>query len=161
MSAATLTIRKARPDEDWRALRALVAQAFAYMEGRVDPPSSIRRWDEAGFAAAAAEGAAFLAFDGERLTGCVFTRVQDDSLYLEKFAIAARWRGAGLARRLVAAAEDEARRLGLPALTLKTRVELTENHAAFAALGFSVTGKSAHPGCSAPTSLLMRKELAP
>ena len=50
-------------------------------------------------------------------------------------------------------AETRARALGLPVLELQTRVELTENHAAFRALGFAQTGATAHPGFDRPTSL--------
>ena len=52
-----------------------------------------------------------------------------------------------------------ARALGLTALTLQTRIELTETHAALAALGFAVTGSTAHPGFDRPTSLTMQKIL--
>ncbi|MEL6795078.1 MAG: GNAT family N-acetyltransferase, partial [Pseudomonadota bacterium] len=69
-------------------------------------------------------------------------------------------RGMGLARRLMESAAREARRLGLAALELRTRIELTENHSAFAALGFERTAETAHPGYDRPTSVTMRAALA-
>ena len=36
---------------DWPALLALIARAFAYMEGRIDPPSSLHRLTPQGLAA--------------------------------------------------------------------------------------------------------------
>ena len=64
--------------------------------------------------------------------------------------------GQGVGRALVAAARDEARARGLGHLELQTRIELIENHAAFARLGFAKVGESAHPGHARPTSITMR-----
>jgi len=36
-------------------------------------------------------------------------------------------------------------------------VELVENHAAFAKMGFVRTGESAHPGYDRPTSITLRR----
>ena len=68
-------------------------------------------------------------------------------------------RGTGLARQLVDLAGTRARALGFDILELKTRVELVENHAAFARLGFVKTGEAAHPGYDRPTSIIMQKRL--
>ncbi|ACP27222.1 putative acetyltransferase [Sinorhizobium fredii NGR234] len=96
---------------------------------------------------------------GRDLLGCVFLKPEPDCLYIGKLAIDPAHQGKGLGRRLLAAAEETARSLGLPALRLQTRIELTENHAAFAAWGFVETSRSAHPGFSRPTSIDMRKVL--
>lgn len=90
---------------------------------------------------------------------CVILSQRDDALYLSKLAVDASARGRGLARHLVTVAEDRARALGLSALCLQTRVELTENHATFAALGFEKTGTTTHPGFDRATSITMRKTL--
>ena len=45
-------------------------------------------------------------------------------------------------------------------LELQTRIELTENHATFGALGFKKIAETAHPGYSRPTSITMRKLVA-
>ena len=52
---------------------------------------------------------------------------------------------------------QEARVLGLPALELQSRVELGENRAAFAALGFFQVGLTSHPGFDRPTSSTFRR----
>jgi hypothetical protein len=57
----------------------------------------------------------------------------------------------------VAEAEAMARELGRPVLELGTRVELTENHAAFAALGFREVARTAHAGYDRPTSVTMER----
>jgi N-acetylglutamate synthase-like GNAT family acetyltransferase len=64
--------------------------------------------------------------------------------------------GHGIGRALIAAARAEAQALGLKALELQTRVELTENHAFFARMGFVKVGETAHPGYERPTSVTMR-----
>jgi ribosomal protein S18 acetylase RimI-like enzyme len=79
------------------------------------------------------------------------------ALYLGKLAVEPGQTRQGLARRLITQAELRARALGLPALELQTRVELTENHATFRALGFTEVARSAHQGYTSPTSIILRK----
>lgn len=55
-----------------------------------------------------------------------------------KLAVSDAWRGAGVARQLVEAAADEARRKGYARLTLDTGAALTELHEAFGRLGFGL-----------------------
>ncbi len=61
---------------------------------------------------------------------------------------------------LIAAAEETARDLSLPALRLQTRIELAGNQATFAAWGFVEMARTAHPGFTRPTSVEMRKVLS-
>ncbi|MGF1501370.1 MAG: GNAT family N-acetyltransferase [Paracoccaceae bacterium] len=154
-------VRRAGPEEDWTAVLDLLHAAFAPMEGRIDPPSSLARLSAADIATRARTGAVFLAEDRNRAIGCLFAEALPDALYCSKIAVASGHRGRGLARALLAAAEQEARNRGLPALTLSSRVELTETHAAFRALGFAETGRSAHPGFDRPTSVAFRRPLEP
>ena len=97
--------------------------------------------------------------EGARAVACVVLTPRPEALYLGKLAVANTHRGRGLARQLVALAEDRARALALPAVELQSRVELTENHSAFAALGFQVVAETAHPGFDHPTSLTFAKSL--
>ena len=59
-------------------------------------------------------------------------------------------------RTLVDATRDEAVKRDLGTLELSVRIELNENHAAFARMGFMKTLEVAHPGYDRPTSLTMR-----
>jgi hypothetical protein len=59
------------------------------------------------------------------------------------------------------AAENLARRSGLEALELETRMELTENHSTFYAMGFVKHSEQVHPGYNRATSITMRKYLGP
>lgn len=150
---------QATAPHDWPALLRLVQGAFADMQGRIDPPSSMHRLTAEAIAAQAQSGEIWVIEDAGRPVACLFLTPDPPALYLGKLATAASHRGRGLARRLVATAVARARALGLTALTLQTRIELTETHAALAALGFAVTGSTAHPGFDRPTSLTMQKIL--
>jgi GNAT superfamily N-acetyltransferase len=153
-----VTIRAAARDVDrWDDVRALILSAFAAIDGRIDPPSSARRLTAQSMAADAAGGGAWLLaeLDGA-LVGCVFVTPKADALYIGKLAVRPDLQGRGIARALVAAARDEARRRGLAVLELQTRVELVENHAAFGRMGFTKTAETAHPGYARPTSITMR-----
>ncbi|EJZ16670.1 GNAT family N-acetyltransferase, partial [Rhizobium sp. Pop5] len=81
-------------------------------------------------------------------------------LYVGKLAVLPAAQGKGLGRRLLAVAEETAAALGLAALRLETRIELTDNHAVFAAWGFERTAEKAHPGFTRTTFIEMRKILA-
>lgn len=144
----------------WDEFLALVMASFAYMDGVIDPPSSAHRLTPANLAQKARDEIAYVATDGEAMIGCVFLRPEPDCLYVGKLAIAPGRQGQGLGRRLLAVAEDEARKLGLPALRLETRIELVANHATFGRWGFVKTAENAHAGFDRTTSIEMQKRLA-
>ena len=151
--------RIAAEGEDWAAIRALVAESFAYMEGRIDPPSSLHRWSAED--AARHPGPVFLASTNGGVVGCAFGRVEGDALYLGKIATAPAFRGRGVARGLIGVASWQAARSGLKGLRLQSRIELNETHRAFARLGFVKTGETAHEGFDRPTSIDMAAPLTP
>src|SRR5579871_1641100 len=157
---SAITVRRAPPDfTDWEQVRGLILAAFAYMETRINPPSSALRLTAQSMKADADKGALLLAERGGDLVGCVFAKVKDDALCIGKLAVRPGLQGAGIGRKLVDAAFAEARRLGLPMLELQTRIELTENHATFARMGFVKTGEDAHEGFDRPTSITMRAKV--
>lgn len=132
--------------------------AFAYMDGRVDPPSSIHRMTADTLNRHAAEGEVWAI--GEPPLAAFILTPGPSSLSICKLAVATSARGRGLARRLTDVAEERARALRLPWLELQTRIELIDNHATFAALGFSMIAETAHPGFSRPTSLTFRRPVS-
>ena len=161
METMLATPRRLAPDwPHWEALRRLVLGAFSFMEGRIDPPSSAHRLTVEDMAAQARDGEVWAVMEGDAPVACIFLAPRPSCLYLGKLAVDPGRQGTGLGRRLVALAEERARALGLPALELQSRVELTEIHAIFARLGFARTGETAHPGYDRPTSVTMRKELS-
>lgn len=139
---------------DFRPVLQLVQDSFAYMDTRIDPPSSMHRLTVEDIRQQAVAGEVWVI--GAPPVACMFLTNKGNCLYLGKLAAAADHRGKGLARQMVAVAAARARALDLPAVELQTRVELTENHATFAALGFSETGRTAHPGYDRPTSITFR-----
>ncbi len=152
--------RRLGPDDPALAgVLALLRTTFAYMEGRIDPPSSMHRLTLERVADEAAQAEVWVIEDQDRVVACVFLAPMARALYLGKLAVAVPHRGRGLARRLVRLAETRARELGLKAVELQSRVELTENHTAFSAMGFRVAGETAHPGFKHPTSLTFVKPL--
>ncbi len=147
-------------DDDPRlpAILALIRISFAGMEGRIDPPSSMHDLTVDQIAEQARMGEVWVC--GREPVACVFLTRKPGCLYLSKLTVAAAYRGTGFARRLVDLAETRALALQRDALELQSRIELTENHAAFAKLGFVVTGETRHPGYTRTTSLTMRKDLS-
>jgi len=151
--------RSVDKDPDWIELLRLLQEAFAPMEARIDPPSSVLRLTPSSLAAKAHEETLFIATEHGELIGCVFARPQGDGLYVGKLAVRHDRQRAGVARRLMAAVEAHARECGYRSLDLETRIELTENHQTFAALGFVKSGEHAHDGYDRPTFISMRKVL--
>ena len=155
--ATSIVVRLAGADfSDWETVRRLILDAFAYMEARIDPPSSALLLTAQSMQTDAAKGALLLAMRDRDLAGCVFVRPKDDALYVYKFAVQPGLLGRGVGRALMAAVRNEATRLGIKTLELQTRIELVENHATSARLGFVKTGEAAHAGFDRPTSITMR-----
>jgi GNAT superfamily N-acetyltransferase len=144
---------------DFDALHALLSAAFAYMERRIDPPSSMSRLTVDALRVKAGTEDLFLIRHDCQPVACLFGAARRDCYYIGKLAVAASQRGRGHARALVEAAASHARVLGQTVLELQSRVELTENHAVFAAMGFSQHAATAHPGYDRPTSLTFRRAL--
>lgn len=154
-----MTPRRIAPADDLCAILALIRAAFAGMEGRIDPPSSMYALTAGDIARQAIEGEVW-AIGGPPLA-CVFLTPRAGSLYLGKLAVLPGHQGQGLGRRIVGVAEARARAMGLRMLELSTRIELVENHAAFRAMGFAQTGSASHSGFDRITTLIFTKPVAP
>lgn len=133
---------------------ALIRTEFSYMDGRIDPPSSMHRLALADVARQCIDGEVWSL--GTPIVACMFLTVRPDCLYLGKLAVAASERGKGHAARLVGIARHRARAMDLAIVELQTRIELVENHAAFARMGFRKTAESAHEGYDRNTTITMQ-----
>jgi predicted N-acetyltransferase YhbS len=133
----------------------LIRRSFAYMDGRIDPPTSMHHLTLDALTAQAEAGEVWAI--GTPVVASVVLTPHADVLYLGKLAVSEDLRGQGLARHLIEHAVRRARALGLSAVDLQTRVELVENHAAFARLGFRQVATTAHAGFDRPTSVTMRR----
>lgn len=154
-----MPLTRLTPVDDFTDLHHLLVTAFAYMETRIDPPSSLHRMTPKSLAIDAATAEVWSLTEGDTLLACMILTPKPDHLYLGKLATAPDHRGRGLARRMITHAEARARALHLPALQLQTRIELSENHATFQRLGFHEIARTAHPGYDRPTSLTFTKPL--
>lgn len=155
--AHTDAMRRITPDGHLEAVLDLMRTSFAYLDTRIDPPSSIHNLTLEKLTEAATRSEIWVI--GDKPKACVILTRRPESLYLSKLAVAEAARGQGFARRLVQQALERAREMGLPSVTLQTRVELEENHAAFARLGFEEMCRTAHPGYDRPTSITFERKV--
>ena len=149
-----MTAQRATDPALWPPILTLLHQAFAYMEGRIDPPSSLRDLTPEALTRQAEVGEIWVL---GAPVACVFLTPKPGALYVGKLAVAEGHRGQGLARRLIDLAEERARERGLPDVELQTRVELVENQAAFRAMGFFEVGRTAHKGYDRPPAITYRR----
>ncbi len=148
-------VRHSSTDPALGDILALIKSSYAYMQDRIDPPSSMHRLTLAGIARHCDTGEVWSI--GTPPMACMFLTPQRDSLYLGKLAVSVAHRHQGLARTLITQAARRALALGKRFLELEARIELTENHRAFTRLGFQKTAEAAHPGYDHPTFIVMRK----
>lgn len=146
--------------QDALAVAVLVRTAFAAQSVATDPPPSARRVTELDVAAHLRRGAGAAAEAAGQLVGSALWNDQDGGLYLSRVAVAPAWRGRGVAKALVAAAEAAAWQMALPRIHLSTRLVLIDNRRLFAACGFVETTRHAHPGYAEPTFVNMEKRLS-
>jgi predicted N-acetyltransferase YhbS len=157
MTAFTL---RAMVPGDAAAVAVLVRAAFATQSVVTDPLPSALRLNGADVAAHLRSGAGAVAEVAGELAGAALWVEQDGGLYLGRLAVASVWRGRGIAKALLAAAEAAARGMGLPRVRLSTRLVLLHNRRLFAACGFVETTRQAHPGYAEPTFVNLQKRLA-
>lgn len=133
----------------------VIRAAFAVMEGRIDPLSSLGDLTSECLSQSAAQAevwvGAMTAFDP--VAGTVILTPKDKVLFVGKLAV--REHRMRLGRAVMALAEAGASGFGW--LELQSRVELVEVNAMFKALGFREVGRTTHEGYVLPTSILFHK----
>jgi GNAT superfamily N-acetyltransferase len=145
--------------DDAADVAALIRLAFSQTAVRADPAPSALRETAEGVAAVILAGGGLAAWSDGALVAAVLWAEKDGGLYVSRLSVAPEARGRGLARGLLAAAEEEARRRGLPRVHLATRLVFLDNRRLFASCGFVETELHAHPGYDAPTFVDMEKIL--
>ena len=136
---------------------ALNRAAFATQPVVFDPPASALGITTETVAAHLARAAGAVAEADGRLLGSVLWEEQEGGLYVSRVAVTSTARRRGIARMLIAAADDEARRRRLRYLSLRTRLALAGNRRLFTGCGFVEIALHAHPGYDTPTWVEMRK----
>ncbi|MEP5697723.1 MAG: GNAT family N-acetyltransferase [Sneathiella sp.] len=153
-----ITVTKCGPTfNQWSDLLALIQKAYAYMEDRIDPPSSMHKLTKSLLQQKAKDETLLLALEKDRLIGCAFVREQEDSFYIGKLAVDTSQQGQGIGQQIIHACIQLANEADKPDLELETRIELLENHAFFSLMGFKKTAENAHKGYDQPTSITMQR----
>jgi GNAT superfamily N-acetyltransferase len=140
-------VRRARPDEAG-AVGALVEAAFArHVEavGRRPAPMD----DDHAARIAAGEQYVSEAPDGGGVDGLASSIVlvdAGDHLVVNNVAVAPGLQRRGLARALLAFAEDEARRRGLSEVRLHTNAAMADNLVMYPKLGYTQVGRETRSG---------------
>ncbi len=135
-------LRRATAD-DADAIRNLVASAYGKyvpLIGRTPMPMLV------DYAEAVMEHEVWVLDAGGALAGVIELVPHDDQLWVENVAIAPEQQGRGFGRRLLAHAEDEARRVHLPAVGLLTNERYVENIAMYTRYGYGETHRAPHLG---------------
>ncbi len=132
-----MTTFRTAVDKDVDAVTAIVTQAFRVYLLRMDQPPAPMTADyqalvEAGQVRVAAD-------ENDELLGLLVLRPTADHLSVDTLAVRPSAQGAGIGQQLLTAAEDEAGRLGLPAVVLCTNEVMIENLAYYPRHGYQPT----------------------
>ena len=150
---------QAKSPYSWEDVLNLVRTNFAYMEPRINPPSSMHKMTVEMVADHADKNEIWVIEQDQTPIACVFLTPKERALYVGKLAVNVAHRGKGLARVLMDKAA-EGLQSGFKTLELQTRIELTENHATFSKMGFVKTAEGRHTGFDRTTEITMQKDLS-
>jgi len=129
--------RRARPD-DASAIAALVNRAYEKYVARIGRKP---RPMTADYDAAVTAHQMWVIEDNGVIVAALELIPEKDVLLIENIAVDPAQQGTGLGKRLLAFAEDEARRQGFAALRLYTNEKMTENIALYARYGYRETSR--------------------
>jgi ribosomal protein S18 acetylase RimI-like enzyme len=88
----------------------------------------------------------FALTEATRIIGILVLVIQKQTLLVDNVAVHPDHQGRGYGRRLMALAEQEARRLGFTAITLYTNERMTENIELYNKLGYRELGRKTEQG---------------
>ena len=128
---------------DLPAMSSVIASAYGRYLDRMDRPPAPMLTD---YRDAVEAGQVWLA--GEPVIAVLVLVPEDDAMLVENVAVAPEAQGAGLGRRLMEFAEDQALARGLSRMTLYTNEVMTENLAIYARLGYRETARHNQGGYS-------------
>jgi ribosomal protein S18 acetylase RimI-like enzyme len=128
---------------DADVLRELTNEAYRHYVPRIGgkPAPMV-----ADFAALVGAGQVHVAVEDGSVVGLIVLEPGADHLLIENVAVRPSFQGRGVGLRLMALAEDEARRQALGAVTLYTHELMTENQAFYGRRGYQETHRAAPGG---------------
>ena len=136
-------IRCARP-ADRAAIERIVRAAYGIYVERIGKPPGPMLDD---YTALISEGRVSVLEEADRTMAAIIVLLPEpDHLLLDNIAVRPDRQGQGLGRRLIAFAEEQARRLGHSEVRLYTHEKMTENIALYTRLGFVETGRGQKAG---------------
>jgi N-acetylglutamate synthase-like GNAT family acetyltransferase len=100
------------------------------------------------YAAICAAGEAWVLEADGAILGAIVLEAEPDHLWIDNVAVEPALKGRGLGRRLLAFAEEEAARLGLPELRLLTNARMASNITLYARLGYAEVERREENGFS-------------
>jgi ribosomal protein S18 acetylase RimI-like enzyme len=124
---------------DRSVVESIVNEAYAIYTDRIGKPPG-PMLDDYG-ALIDAGGVHVLEADDGRIVAIIVLLDKADHLLLDNIAVRRACQGQGLGRKLIAFAENEARRRGFAEIRLYTHVTMVENIALYTRLGFAETGR--------------------
>jgi GNAT superfamily N-acetyltransferase len=136
-------IRCARP-ADRAAIERIVRAAYGLYVERIGKPPGPMLDD---YTALISDGRVSVLEEADRTMAAIIVLLPEpDHLLLDNIAVRPDRQGQGLGRRLIAFAEEQARRLGHSEVRLYTHEKMTENIALYTRLGFVETGRGQKAG---------------
>ncbi|WPB86593.1 GNAT family N-acetyltransferase [Sediminicoccus rosea] len=139
---ASIHLRPARPHEA-ETLRALVRAAYAHYVPRLGREPAPMTDD---YAARIAAGQAWVLEEAGASIGALVLEDTAEGMLIDNIAVAAEARGTGQGRRLMAFAEEEARRRGHTRIWLYTNEKMVENITLYRHLGYRETHRGEQHG---------------
>jgi ribosomal protein S18 acetylase RimI-like enzyme len=153
-----LVLREAT-EADAEAIVALLHAAFDEYRGRLDPPSGVHQETAETVRRKMATTRVVLVLAGGAAAGCVFYEPGANRLHLGRLAVFPARRRRGCGRRLIEYVEARARELGLPCVRLGVRLALPDLRAYYEREGYRVVEYRAHDGYTAPTYVMLEKDV--
>lgn len=158
-SPGRLWFHKATPHDAATLLR-LIQTAFGEYQGRLDPPSGAHAETERSIVNLLEREHAVLAGVSTEALGCVFYHHAPDETYLHRLAVLPAARRMSLGRALMNYVEARARDAGVARVRLGVRLQLPENQAYYARMGYTVLRYGTHTGYTQPTFVHMVKDVS-
>ena len=141
-SMTAFDIRRAT-DRDARAIRSCVHAAYRHYIERIGKPPGPMLDD---YERVIAERDVFVVGERNNIHGLLVLMKKEDGLLLDNIAVDPTMQGRGLGKRLMAFAEEEARRQGYDRLSLYTHELMTKNIAIYTKLGYVETERRIEAG---------------